>query len=196
MDSGPRIRKFPLAFDAQEGVDHGLVLIQGPALHIDGPVGAGADAGAAAGAVGRRDDRFLRGTAVVRECLQGNRIFIAAYLDALRHCRRSAPGSTRATNGSSSTWPCAQQHGHFGRRCRGSGAALLDVHRPLRRAGQHDAGHGRFHRPQLGMHFEQEAIGAGRDLQQLMMSSMGLGIMPTASTTRSTGISSSSPQVR
>ncbi len=60
-----------------------------------------------------------------------------------------------------------QQNGHFGRRGGSGRAALLNIHRPLRGAGQDNAGYGRFHRAQLGMHFQQETIGAGGDLQQL-----------------------------
>ena len=61
----------------------------------------------------------------------------------------------------------AEQRTHLGGSGRGCRKRFLDVHRPLGGASQHHTVHGSLHRAQLGVHFEQEAIAAARDLEHV-----------------------------
>ena len=76
-------------------------------------------------------------------------------------------GFTRATNGSSATWPWLSSPATLAAAADARRRAFLNIHRPLGRAGQHHARHGRLHRAQLRVHLQQEAVLAGRDLEQV-----------------------------
>ena len=70
--------------------------------------------------------------------------------------------STRATNGSISTWRLGDAGPRPSRRRPTPRRSLGDVHRPLAAAGEEDAGHRQLDRPQLRVDLEQEAVVADR----------------------------------